>query len=218
MDAGAASTEDGADAETATVEELRRGLEELASTVDDRDERRAVRRALRLLEEFPEKAGGIRKCTRRDVAESFVGSILVSLPLLVEDGVFEIAVYLLSDLRLLALDLLFLLGTTIGLLYAADFRELTVTRPLFGVIPRRLVSVLVVSFLTAAFMMTLWGRLESWSDPGGALSRVVVVWTVAAFGAALGDILPGESSAPDINDELDDIGERIGIGDDEGRV
>ena len=84
MDAGAASTEDGADAETATVEELRRGLEELASTVDDRDERRAVRRALRLLEEFPEKAGGIRKCTRRDVAESFVGSILVSLPLLVE--------------------------------------------------------------------------------------------------------------------------------------
>ena len=77
---------------------------------------------------------------------------------------------------------------------------------------------LVVSFLTAAFMMTLWGRLESWSDPGGALLRVVVVWTVAAFGAALGDILPGESSAPDINDELDDIGERIGIGDDEGRV
>ena len=37
--------------------------------------------------------------------------------------------------------------------------------------------------------------------------------TVAAFGAALGDILPGESSGDDINDELADIGELVGLTD-----
>ena len=64
--------------------------------------------------------------------------------------------------------------------------------------------------------MTLWGRLEGWNDPAVALSRISVVWTVSAFGAAPGDILPGRSSARDIDDELDDIGERVGIGDEEG--
>ena len=75
---------------------------------------------------------------------------------------------------------------------------------------------LVVSFLTAAFTITLWGRLRGWSDPAVALSRVSVVWTVSVFGAAPGDILPGESSVRDVDDELGDIGERVGIGDEEG--
>ena len=97
-----------------------------------------------------------------------------------------------------------------------EFRDIVVTRPLFGIILRRLVSVLVVSFLTATFTMTLWGRLEGWNDPAVALSRISVVWTVSAFGAAPGDILPGRSSARDIDDELGDIGERVGIGDEEG--
>jgi hypothetical protein len=105
---------------------------------------------------------------------------------------------------------------TVGLLYVADFREITVIRALFGVLPRRLVSVFVVSLVTAAFTMTLWGRLEGWSDPAVALSRVSVVWTVSVFGAVLGNTLPGKSSARDINDELDNIGERVGIGDEEG--
>lgn len=210
---------DAPDAETVAVEELRRQLRELEGAVDDPAERRSVRRVIRLVEDLPEEeqGDGIRKFTRRDIAESFVGGILVSLPLLVEDGVFDIAAYLLSDPRFLAVNVLFLFGMTVGLLYVADFREITVSRPLFGLIPRRLLSVLLISLLTATFTMTLWGRLAGWSDPSVALSRVTVVWTVSAFGAALGDILPGESSARDINDELDDLGERIGIGDDEGR-
>ncbi len=39
-----------------------------------------------------------------------------------------------------------------------------------------------------------------------AVARVSVVWTVASFGAALGDILPGESSGDDINDDLAELG------------
>jgi hypothetical protein len=60
------------------------------------------------------------------------------------------------------------------------------------------------------------GRRGGWSDPAVPLSRISVVRTVGAFGAALGDILPGESSARDVDDELDDTGERVGIGAEEG--
>ncbi len=219
--AGEPDATDGSAAGAATVDALRRGLEDLEDTVDDPSERRAVERARRLVDEFgddepDETDETIRKFTRRDIAEAFVGAILVSLPLLVEDGVFAIAATLRAAPWLWTLNVAFLLAMTVGLLYVADFREITITRPIFGLVPRRLLGVLLVSFLTAAFTMTLWGRLDGWSDPAVALSRISVVWTVATFGAAIGDILPGESSARDINDELDDIGERIGVGDDEG--
>ena len=48
--------------------------------------------------------------------------------------------------------------------------------------------------IVAAVVMTMWGRLDGWQGPVVALARISVVWTIAAFGAALGDILPGESS------------------------
>jgi hypothetical protein len=40
-----------------------------------------------------------------------------------------------------------------------------------------------------------------------ALARISVVWTVASFGASLGDILPGESSGRDINDDWATLGD-----------
>jgi hypothetical protein len=76
------------------------------------------------------------------------------------------------------------------------------------------VGIAAVSFLTAAALMTMWGRVEGWADPAVALTRISVVWTVASFGASLGDILPGESSGDDINDDLADLG-RTGEGPDE---
>jgi hypothetical protein len=65
-----------------------------------------------------------------------------------------------------------------------------------------MVGIALVSLLTAAALMTMWGRVDNWQDPVVALARISVVWTVASFGAALGDILPGESSGADINDDL----------------
>lgn len=219
----AGGRDDGADptpAKTVAVEELRSQLAELEDTVDDPEERREVEQAISLLERLPGGADGadlIRKFTRRDIAEGFVGAILISLPMLVEDGVFEIAEVFLARPALLALNVCFVFATTAGLLYFADFRDVQITRPIFGFIPRRFTAVLVIAFVTAAFTMTLWGRLDGWSDPVVALARIAVVWTLCAFGAALGDLLPGESSAKDINDELDDLGDRLGIGDQEGR-
>ena len=198
---------------------VRSQLKELEGTVDHPDERREVRRAIGLVDRLPTPSvrDRIRKFTRRDIAETFVGSVLISLPLLVEDGVFDIAAHFVERPAFFVLNALFVVSMTAGLIYYADFRDVNVHRPFLGLVPRRLVAVLGISFLTATFMMTVWGRVDGWANPEVALARVSVIWAAAAFGGALGDILPGESAGADINDEIDRFGERLGIGDDEGR-
>jgi uncharacterized membrane protein len=201
------------------IETVREQLESLERTVDEPHERQEVRQAIGLLDRVPSSAvrARIRKYTKRDVAESFVGSILLSLPLLVEDGVFDIASHFLETPAFLGLNVGFTVVMTAGLLYYADFREVSVDRPLLGILPRRLLAVLAISFLTVGFTMTVWGRIGGETPTSVAFARISVVWTAAAFGAALGDILPGESEGSDIHEELDRLGERFGIGDDEGR-
>ena len=158
----------------------------------------------------------ITKYTSRDMAEAFVGAVLFALPLLVEGGVFEIAAWFAATTVggvpvLLAAHVAFVLIMTAGLLYFADFRQIEVTHPIFGIIPRRYAGILLVSLFTSVFMLLLWGRLHE-GDPTAIerAGRVAVVWAAAAFGAGLGDILPGESQGEDIS-ELDfdfDIGDR----------
>ena len=207
------------DREPVDLEMVRGKLKELEETVDDPHERREVRQTIGLVDRLPTSTvrERIRKYTRRDIAESFVGSILISLPLLVEDGVFDIADHFVSTPVFFALNAVFIVVMTTGLLYYADFRDVGIHRPLLGFIPRRLMAVLIISLLTATFTMTLWGRVDGWADPTVAAARISVIWAAAAFGAALGDILPGESKGTDLGDELERIGERLGIGDEEGR-
>jgi len=159
----------------------------------------------------------IRKYTGRDIAEGFVGSIFFSIGFLVEDGVFDVAEYFLSfrvglfPVFFLA-NAAFVLAMIWGLVYWAGPQDVKATRPILGFIPRRLVGIALVSYLTAAALMTMWGRVADWNDPVVAMARISVVWTVASFGAALGDILPGESSGADINDELSEFVEWDGAG------
>ncbi|WP_436935481.1 hypothetical protein [Halovenus marina] len=161
----------------------------------------------------------IQKYTSRDIAEAFVGSVVFAIPFLVEDGVFEIADFFLSfQIGIFPVFFLvnaaFVLVMILALVYWAGPQDVQVNRPIFGLIPRRLVGIAAVSFLTAAALMTMWGRVDNWQDPVVALARISVVWTVASFGASLGDILPGESSGADINDEIATLGESRAMGDD----
>lgn len=188
-------------------------LEDLEDTVDDPQEREEVRHAISLVENLP-LAGAIEKYTTRDMAQAFVGSILFSVPLLVEGGVEEIAAHFLESTPggvpvFLLGNIFFAVFLTGSLIYWADIRDVRVHKPLFGIIPRRLLGVLIIAFMTSVFTMTLWGRID-WSEPIVALSRVSVVWTVACFGGALGDILPGESGGEDINEILGDLLSRDG--------
>ncbi|MFB6183254.1 MAG: DUF2391 domain-containing protein [Haloarculaceae archaeon] len=199
--------------EDVDVDHLLDSLETLESTVDDEDERRQVRRSIRLARRLDGDGvfgQAIRKYTREDLAESFVGSVVFAIPMLVESGVFDIArtfetTTVVGVPVLYLANAAFVVTLTTGVLYWAEFQNVEVYRPLFGVVPRRLVGVLVVSFLASVIMMTLWGRVGGWADPWDALARVSVVWSVAAIGAGLGDILPGESDAADLNDDIGDL-------------
>jgi len=151
----------------------------------------------------------------RDAVEAFVGSVIFASPLLVEDGIFDIGDYLFTfslggfPVFLLANTLFVIL--MIGLLvYWAGPQDVQVYRPIFVFISRRLIGISIVSFLTAAALMTMWGRVDNWQDPVVAIARISVVWTVASFGAALGDILLGESSGTDINDGLSELSGQVG--------
>lgn len=157
----------------------------------------------------------IRKYTSRDIAEAFVGTVFFSIPLLVEDGVFDVAEFFLGVRVLgfpvfLVVNAAFVLAMISALTYWAGPQDVRVQRPIFGVIPRRLVGVSLVSFLTAALLMTMWGRVGDWRDPVVAVARISAVWTVGSFGATLGDILPGESSGSDINDQISGFSEQVG--------
>lgn len=195
--------------DSALVDALNREFDDLESVFEDDIDRAEVNR---LREETVEATlddlfgDRIEKYTSRDIAEAFVGSIFFAIPFLVEDGVFDIAEFFLS-FRIGVFPVYFLtntafvLGMILGLVYWAGPQDVRVNRPIFGFVPRRMVGIAVISFLTAAALMTMWGRLDGWADPVEALARINVVWTVASFGAALGDILPGESSGSDLNDE-----------------
>lgn len=175
-------------------------LEDLERTVDSAEERREVRRAIRIARHVPGSAvfgRTIRGYTTRDMAQAFVGSVVFGLPLLVEDGVFEIAdhfasVFVAGVPASFLANALFVTLLVIGLLYYAQFQRVEITRPVFGIVPRRLIGVLGISFLSAALLMTMWGRI-GWEDPWIAVCRISVIWTAMAIGASLGDILPGES-------------------------
>jgi len=198
------------------IDDLLRKLNRLKDTVDDPHEREKVQQTISLVNRMPGSQAftkRITKYTTRDIAESFVGGILLSLPLLVEDGVFDIAEWLAGTLVgglpvFLIANVLFVLVMTWGLLYFADFRDLQDSSPIFGFLPRRLVAVLTISLVVSVGTMILWGRLfEGGPTTVEAFSRVTVIWAAAAFGAALGDILPGESTGQDVSERIDEMNE-----------
>lgn len=202
------------DHEDPHIDRLLDDLGELYEAVDEDHERERVTQTMEQARSLPSRVGSsIEKYTTRDMAESLVGAIVFSLPLLVEDGVFEIATHFVQT-RPLGVpvfflgNIVFIVLVTVGLLFYTDFRDISFPNPIFGLIPRRLVGVLTISFIVAAGLMILWGRTAE-GDPSSleALSRITVIWTAAAIGAALGDILPGESRGTDVT--RDTVGEMV---------
>jgi len=178
-------------------EELRRLLEEfdtLAETVDSPEEReqvRAARNAAVVAAHDDEIFGQVIKgYDRADLAEAFLGSLLFGIPMFVEGGTNEVGAFLAATPLSLVGTVVGAIGLAIGILYVADIQDVRVDKPIFGLVPRRLVGVLGVSFLTALVVMTGWGRVD-WADPLLALATVVAAFVPMSVGAALGDILPG---------------------------
>lgn len=168
-------------------------LHELADLVDDPDERKQVNEAIELARDV-ERPGVfgkvIRGYDRADAAEAFLGSLLLGIPMFVEGGTGEVGEALVATPALLVGTFLGTLATVYGIVFVADIQDVRVVNPLFGVLPRRLVGVMGISHLTAAAVMTAWGRV-AWVDPLLAIAQVVVAAVPMAIGAALSDLLPG---------------------------
>ena len=186
-------------------------LDELEESVTSSEERTEVQRTRRMLERVPGRKR-IKKYTTRDIAEGFVGGIIFALPLLVEDGVFEIAEWFVEFTLgaipiFLLVNVAFIISITAGLLYFTDIRDVQV-RLLFGFLPKRLTGALLISFVVATGTMLMWGRLHA-DDPAAfeQFARITVIWAAAALGATLGDILPGESKGDDLAQRIAEIGD-----------
>ncbi len=133
----------------------------------------------------------IRGYDRHDAAEAFVGAFLFGIPMFVEGGTQEVGEYVADHPLFLVFTLGLGLALTVGVLYVAEIQDVRVHQPLFGIVPRRLASVLAISLGMAALMMTVWGRVSWASDPWLAVCQVSVAFVPMALGASLGDILPG---------------------------
>ncbi|WP_348612402.1 DUF2391 family protein [Halobaculum rarum] len=178
-----------------TVEDLIEELETLEGVVDDTDERRKVREAMRTARDLatpkPSVFGKVvRGFDRGDIAEAFLGSVLFGVPMLVEGGTTEIGAYLGGNPAFLVGTALVTVLLVVGIIYVADFQDVRVYRPILGVVPRRLVGVLGVAAFTSVVGLTAWGQID-WADPAVALGSTVVAALPMAVGAALGDLLPG---------------------------
>lgn len=196
------------------LDDLYQQLEELEQSITTTEQRRELQETRQVLQRLPvaDQLERITKYTTRDMGEAFVGALVFALPMLVEDGIFVIAEHLLDRQVagipvFLAANIAFTITLTAGLIYVVDIREVQISNPILGVVPRRLVGVLAVSYLTSLGLLAFWGRTKI-GDPTAleTFARTTVVWTVAALGASLGDILPGESKGTDlIIRNIDDI-------------
>ncbi|WP_136715165.1 DUF2391 domain-containing protein [Halorientalis salina] len=127
---------------------------------------------------------------RGDIAEGLLGSVLFGVPMMVEGGTQEVGAFIATNPAYLAGTIGFALSMAVGILYVADFQDVRIHKPIFGLIPRRLVSVVGVAALTSVALSTAWGRVD-WADPMLAFSTCAVAFVPMVIGAALGDILPG---------------------------
>lgn len=176
------------------VDELLDELEALELSVDDDEARTRVRESIRIARNIDEGDGTfgrvIRGFDRHDAAEALVGSVVFGIPMVIESGTLEAGEFVATNPVFFLATLGFGIALVYGLLYVAEVQDVRVVNPIFGVIPRRLASVLTIAALTAVAMMTGWGRVD-WADPWLAICQIVVCFVGMAIGAALGDILPG---------------------------
>ncbi|MFB6169659.1 MAG: DUF2391 family protein [Haloarculaceae archaeon] len=169
-------------------------LIDLKAAVDSTEEKAQVEEAILMAVETsqPGVFGRIiRGYDRGDMAEALLGAVLFGIPMLVEGGTQEVGVFVARHLFYLVGTLAFAVAMVVGILYVADIQDVRVHEPLLGVVPRRLVGVLSISFLTALVMMTAWGRVDWAAGAWVAFCQCAVAFVPMAIGAALGDILPG---------------------------
>ena len=168
-------------------------LQALEEVVDTPEERERVRETMETLMRVERRSFGrvISGFDRADAAEALLGSLLFGIPMFVEGGTGEVGAFVATHPLYFVGTLAFAVLTVVGILYVADIQDVRVRNPIFGLVPRKLLGVVLVAAVTAAVMMTAWGRVDWAAEPWVSVCDVTVAFFPMAIGAALGDILPG---------------------------
>jgi hypothetical protein len=180
------------DDEAFDVEDVLDELEELEEIVDSPEELEQVRETMRVLRRAsrPRLLGRLRDSfDSRDAGEAFIGSFLFGIPMIVEDGTLEIGRFIAQNVLYYSITIAVGAVLVYAILHAVEFEKVEADL-LFGVLPVRLISILLIACVTALGLMTIWGRAE-WSTPSIAVGQITVTAIVMAVGASLGDVLPG---------------------------
>lgn len=166
-------------------------LEELVELVDRDVEREQVDRTIRVLQRArrPRLVGRFSEAFGLgDAGEALVGAVVFGIPMIAEDGTLAIGAYVATRPEFWLLTVAFGLLAVVGILQAVDFAAVEEDL-IAGLVPRRLVGILLIAIGSAALLMTVWGRV-SWAEPWVATCQVTVTAVVMALGGAIGDILP----------------------------
>ncbi|MEF8840433.1 MAG: DUF2391 domain-containing protein [Haloarculaceae archaeon] len=168
-------------------------LEALEAVVDSPEERERVRETKRMALSVQGGTFGrvISGFDRADAAESLLGSLLFGIPMFVEGGTGEVGAFVATHPLYFLFTLGFALLSVVGILYVADIQDVRVRNPILGIVPRKLLGVVLVAAVTAVVMMTAWGRIDWVTRPWVSVCDVTVAFFPMAIGSALGDILPG---------------------------
>ena len=122
-----------------------------------------------------------------DLAQQIVGAIILSTPLAVTQEVWILSQQL-DFARLLAIVLITLLFDIL-LIYHTKY-QLVKEQKILSFIPLRLVSLLLVSYTTAALMLLIFGVIGyEITSPFGILKLVIFVGLFANIGAGTADLL-----------------------------
>jgi len=108
--------------------------------------------------------------------------------MVVEGGTLEIGAAIADSTPTVVATGLFGVVVVLGILHAARFEDVEADL-LFGFVPVRLVSILVIAAVLSVGLMTAWARVD-WAEPSVAVAQCLVTAVVMAVGAAIGDILP----------------------------
>jgi len=122
-----------------------------------------------------------------DLAQQIVGAIILSTPLAVTQEVWILSqqLDLIRIFAILALTLVF----DILLIYHTKY-QLVKEQKILSFIPLRLVSLLLVSYTTAALMLLIFGVIGyEITEPFGILKLVIFVGLFANIGAGTADLL-----------------------------
>jgi hypothetical protein len=168
-------------------------LEELSETVDTPEERAVVGETLQLAADTQHRTALGRVIwgfDRADAAEALLGSLLLGIPMAVEGEGHRRWARSSPPARSSSPGPPCSRSCSRPACCTSPRSRMSVEDSLFGLVPRRLVGVLGISFVTGAVLLTAWGRV-TWAAPGTALANVVVAFVPMSIGAALGDILPG---------------------------